>query len=83
LIGLTGSKEATTAAAKSYRVYYSKVEETQQDYLIDHSIITYLVDPSGDFVSFYGKNTEAKAMAEAISAQIVQWVKAGNPLNKQ
>jgi len=83
LMGLTGSKEATTAAAKGYRVYYSKVEETEQDYLIDHSIITYLVDPSGDFVSFYGKNTEAKAMAEAISAQIVQWVKAGNPLNKQ
>ena len=42
LIGLTGSKEACAAAARAFRVYYHKTDETK-DYLVDHSIIMYLV----------------------------------------
>ena len=37
---------------------------------MDHSIIMYLVDKNGDFVTFYGKNYEAKEMAEAIVEQM-------------
>ena len=42
LIGLTGSKEACAAAARAFRVYFHKTDETS-DYLVDHSIIMYLV----------------------------------------
>lgn len=42
LVGLTGSVEACTAAAKAFRVYYHKTGE-DQDYLVDHSIISYLL----------------------------------------
>ena len=72
LLGLTGSVEACKAAAKQYRVYYHKTgdEDATDDYLVDHSIIMYLVDKKGEFVTFYGKNYEAKEMASAIQEQM-------------
>jgi len=80
MLGLTGSKEDVMKVTKSYRVYFTKagVEEmtgnTQQDdedYLIDHSIISYLLDPEGEFVTFYGKNYTDAEMAASI-LQITQ-----------
>lgn len=71
LLGVTGTVEACKAAAKQYRVYYHKTgDEDGDDYLVDHSIIMYLVDPAGEFVTFYGKNYEAAPMAEAILEQM-------------
>ena len=73
LLGLTGSVDACKAAAKKYRVYYHKTgddDSSSDDYLVDHSIIMYLVDKQGEFVTFYGKNYEAQEMAEAIIEQM-------------
>jgi protein SCO1/2 len=42
LIGLTGSKEACSSAARAFRVYYHKTDDGP-DYLVDHSIIMYLI----------------------------------------
>mmetsp|Transcript_4906 Transcript_4906/g.16041 ORF Transcript_4906/g.16041 Transcript_4906/m.16041 type:complete len:279 (+) Transcript_4906:103-939(+) len=68
MIGLTGPEDACGNAARKYRVYYRKTgdEQAKKDYLVDHSIITYLVDPRGDFVTFYGKNTTASEVKESI-----------------
>lgn len=46
-----------------------KTDETT-DYLVDHSIIMYLVNPAGDFVQFYGKNFDAEAVSEAVQQHI-------------
>jgi len=62
LVGLTGSVEQCKNAARKYRVYASKTGGGD-DYLVDHSIIHYLVDPQGNFVTFYGKNHTAEEMA--------------------
>ena len=71
LLGLTGTVEACKRAAKQYRVYYHKTgDDDDADYLVDHSIIMYLVDKNGEFVTFYGKNYEAKEMADAIVEQM-------------
>ena len=71
LVGLTGSVEACKDAARQYRVYYHRTgEDGDPDYLVDHSIIMYLVDTKGEFVTFYGKNYEAPQMAEAILEQM-------------
>jgi len=71
LLGLTGTVDACKRAAKQYRVYYHKTgDDDEKDYLVDHSIIMYLVDKNGEFVTFYGKNYEAKEMAEAIVEQM-------------
>lgn len=61
------------AAARAYRVYYSKTAESTDDYLVDHSIITYLLDPEGAFLSFYGKNMEAPEVAQSIAGHIQGW----------
>ena len=76
MIGLTGSKEEITKVTKSWRVYYTKAgvgEMTvngggaaDDDYLIDHSIITYLLDKDGNFVTFFGKNYTDAEMAQRL-----------------
>lgn len=48
LVGLTGSADAVKQAAKAYRVYYMKTEEEGDDYLVDHSIIQYVLLPPAD-----------------------------------
>ncbi|KIZ04783.1 Synthesis of cytochrome c oxidase [Monoraphidium neglectum] len=70
LIGLTGTPEAIKAVSKAYRVYFHKTTDDPDDYLVDHSIITYLIDPNGDFVTFYGKNFDAPGLAASIGQHI-------------
>lgn len=69
---LHASVVQTDAAAKAYRVYHMKTDETE-DYLVDHSIIMYLVNPAGDFVQFFGKNVDAAALAKAIQGHMANW----------
>ena len=68
LVGLTGTPEEVAAAAKAYRVYYSKVpNSTAPDtYLMDHSTITYLMDPQGKFLKHFSYSTDSTALAKAL-----------------
>jgi protein SCO1/2 len=50
VIGLTGTPEQVAAAAKAYRVYYAKNGEGE-DYVVDHSTFTYLMNPKGEFAA--------------------------------
>ena len=71
LIGLTGSSEEIAAVAKAYHVWYEKVEEAgSADYLMDHTSITYLMDPEGDFVQHFSFGISADAMGEALLAAL-------------
>ncbi|KDD75817.1 SCO1/SenC-like protein [Helicosporidium sp. ATCC 50920] len=70
MIGLTGTPEQCQAAARRYRVYYSKTTDSATDYLVDHSIISYLLDPEGKFLTFYGKNMEAEQIATSMAEEI-------------
>jgi protein SCO1/2 len=69
-IGLTGSIEQCAAAAKAFRVYYMKTDESESDYLVDHSIITYLMGPDGSLLDYFGKNVSAEDMASRIERQL-------------
>ena len=72
LVGLTGSPEEIAAAAKAYRVYYSKVANSSapDTYLMDHSTITYLMDPQGKFLKHFSYSTDAAALAKALAEAI-------------
>lgn len=72
-IGLSGSMDQVQATAKSYRVYFSKDETSGDDYLVDHSIITYLMDPKGNFSEFYGKNATAAEIAARIEGKMLAY----------
>lgn len=71
LVGLTGSADDVAGAAKAFRVYYKKVEKGAADaYLMDHSSIIYLMDRDGRFAKHFTYTTDAKALAEALSAVV-------------
>lgn len=68
MIGLTGSEQAVTAAAKAYRVYFakSKSEAAPGEYLMDHTSIIYLMSPEGRYLTHFGHGTTAETMAARI-----------------
>ncbi|CAD6269355.1 unnamed protein product [Miscanthus lutarioriparius] len=70
LIGLTGTTDEVRQAARAYRVYYMKTEEDGSDYLVDHSIVVYLMNPEMKFVKFYGKNYDTDSLADGIIKEI-------------
>lgn len=70
LIGLTGRPEEIKQVARAYRVYYMKTGEEDADYLVDHSIIIYLMDPNMEFVKFFGKNYDVSGLVDGIVEQI-------------
>ncbi|GJP29448.1 hypothetical protein CLOM_g16709 [Closterium sp. NIES-68] len=70
MVGLTGTPEQVKAAARAFRVYYMKTEEEGYDYLVDHSIISYLMSPEFEFVKFFGRNHTAEGLADGIAGEI-------------
>ena len=41
-------------------------EKDDEDYLVDHSIVLYLVNPEGEFVDFFTQRMEVKHIVEKI-----------------
>jgi protein SCO1 len=58
--------------AKLFRVYISKSNEGD-DYLVDHSIFFFLMDPNGDFKDFYGRNSTVDDIVDGIRKHYQQW----------
>jgi protein SCO1/2 len=67
-VGLTGSPDAIAAAAKAYRVAYTKAENTAspENYNVDHSALVYLMDPDGQYLAHFPYGTGAQEMAEKL-----------------
>ena len=75
IIGLTGSYEEIKDICKKYRVYFSTPENVKagQDYLVDHSIYFYLMDPQGDFVEAIGRQHSPEQAARIILDHVGDW----------
>jgi len=69
-IGLTGTRDQVADMCKHYRVYFSQGPKVGDDYIVDHAIIMYLINPNGEFVDYYGRNKTAKEVSSAIEQHI-------------
>jgi protein SCO1/2 len=64
-IGLRGTPEQTRAAAKHFKVFFSKVPgKTDTSYTIDHTAGAYVFDPSGKVRLFSRYGAGAKVLAD-------------------
>lgn len=54
-------------------MFFTKTDPGQEeDYLVDHSIFMYLMDPEGKFVDYFGVNLDQKQIVERIRAHLIQ-----------
>ncbi|CAI4055165.1 hypothetical protein SKDZ_02G1290 [Saccharomyces kudriavzevii ZP591] len=76
IVGLTGTYDEVKSVCKKYKVYFSTPRDVKpdQDYLVDHSIFFYLIDPEGQFIDALGRNYDEKSGLEKIREQIEAYV---------
>ena len=74
-VGLVGTYDETKAVCKAYRVYFSTPPNSDPagDYLVDHSIFVYLMDPHGKFVDAFGQSTQKEDIVEKIREAVREW----------
>ena len=66
-IFLTGTPQQVKQMAKSYRVYYSKADESVDgDYLVDHSIVIYFHDTTGDLADCFTQSMRPSDVVDKI-----------------
>ncbi|MGB0696863.1 MAG: SCO family protein [Rhodospirillaceae bacterium] len=66
-IGLSGSPDQIAEVAKTFRVYYAKVEdEDGGDYTMDHSSVLYFMDEEGRFLTHFSHGATPEDMASTI-----------------
>ncbi|KAI4221731.1 MAG: hypothetical protein L6R36_006684 [Xanthoria steineri] len=82
LVGLTGTWQQVKDMCRAYRVYFSTPEGVKpgQDYLVDHSIYFYVMDPDGDFIECIGRQHTPESGAKIIKDHMSDW-KNGIKLN--
>ncbi|XP_077213924.1 protein SCO1 homolog 2, mitochondrial-like isoform X2 [Tasmannia lanceolata] len=70
IVGLTGSIDAIRQTAQEYRVYFKKVEEIGQDYLVASSHNMYLMDPNMEIVRCFTQAYNAEELTEDILKEV-------------
>ena len=80
LIGLTGTDAEIAAAAKSFAIYFQKMEgSTPEAYLMSHSQTPYLMGPDGKPLALMpvdAPNTDAnEGEPTLVAAELARWVR--------
>ncbi|XP_059204265.1 protein SCO1 homolog, mitochondrial [Centropristis striata] len=76
LIGLTGTLAQVEQVSRAYRVYYSQgPKDEDNDYIVDHTIIMYLVGPDGEFLEYFGQNKKNSEISSLIAAHMRKYKK--------
>lgn len=77
MVGLTGTYDEVKATCKAYRVYFSTPPDVQpgEDYIVDHSIYFYLMNPEGEFVDAFGKDRTADDVVKRVEEAVADFEK--------
>jgi protein SCO1/2 len=70
-IGLTGTPDEVARAAGAYHVYYQKAGEGE-GYAVNHSTITYLMNPKGQFACVIPYNETPQQIAARVKAAMAK-----------
>ncbi|NWT08038.1 SCO2 protein, partial [Vireo altiloquus] len=78
LVGLTGSAERVREAAAAFRVYVSAGPRDELgDYVVDHSVLTFLLDPDGICRECYGRASTAQEVARSVRGHMESYEPLG------
>ncbi|KAJ5114844.1 hypothetical protein NUU61_000603 [Penicillium alfredii] len=85
IVGLTGTYDQVKNVCRQYRVYFSTPRDVKpgEDYLVDHSIYFYLMDPDNDFVECIGRQDTPESASKVILEHINDWKREGKPLKTE
>lgn len=67
MIGLTGTPDQVKAASIAYKTYYKQLPAEDTNYLMDHTIYTYLMLPNVGFAEFFDRDIPADKLADKVS----------------
>ncbi|PIN26761.1 putative cytochrome C oxidase assembly protein [Handroanthus impetiginosus] len=70
IVGLTGPVAAIRQMAQEYRVFFRKVDEEGDDYLVESSHNMYLMNPNMEVARSFGVEYSAEELAEAITKEM-------------
>ncbi|XP_053199995.1 protein SCO2 homolog, mitochondrial [Scomber japonicus] len=71
LVALTGTPEEVKEAGRDYRVYASPGPKDEDgDYIVDHTILIYLVTPDGLFLDYYNRMKNEEQITESVRNHI-------------
>ncbi|MBA0824514.1 hypothetical protein Goarm_021184, partial [Gossypium armourianum] len=70
IVGLGGPVSAVRQMAQEYRVYFKKVEEEGDDYLVESSHSMYLIDPKMKVVRSFGVEYNAEQLSKEILKEV-------------
>ncbi|XP_062147531.1 protein SCO1 homolog 2, mitochondrial isoform X1 [Alnus glutinosa] len=70
IVGLTGPVSAIRQVTQEYRVFFKKVDEDGDDYLVDSSHNMYLMNPKMEVVRCFGVEYNAEELSEAIMKEL-------------
>ncbi|GKC84535.1 protein SCO1 homolog 2, mitochondrial [Tanacetum coccineum] len=70
IIGLTGPVSAVREMAHEYRVFFKKVEEDGDDYLVESSHNMYLMNPNMEIVRTFGLEYNAEQLTQEIHKEL-------------
>jgi protein SCO1 len=84
IVALSGDPQQIAAAAAAYGAYYTtrKIGPGAEDYLIDHSSYTYLMDPRGRFVQGFEADTPPDRMAQQVRELMRHATQASSDANQ-
>ena len=75
IVGLTGTSHEIDAVAQAYGAYFVRRQTGPgaQDYLMDHSIYIYLMNPEGKFVRAFDTDWSGDRIAAAVREAMAQF----------
>jgi cytochrome oxidase Cu insertion factor (SCO1/SenC/PrrC family) len=70
-VALGGTEQEIRRVASSYKVFYEKVaRQGSDDYMIDHTSFTYVLDAQGRYVGYFPPGTGGERMAAQLRAML-------------